>query len=127
MAKVYQLAVDATSVGTQANFDDYAHSLLFADSINPVYTQAENGVSTPAIVVTSSVESIDPSSAYYQLLADDSQSEVSVDISSGKVIKSRRSDCASLVGHHTAIKLPSTNLPALISTDTSLCESSANN
>ena len=86
MAKVYQLAVNV-AVGAQADFDDYAHSLLFADSINSIYTFAESGVATPAIVVTSAVESINPNTSYYELLADDSQSEISVDISSGKFVE----------------------------------------
>jgi hypothetical protein len=87
MAKVYQLTVNATQVGTQADFDLYAHSLLFADNIQPMFTQAEQSVNAPAIVVTSGVESTDPASGYYQLLADDSQSEVSVDISTGKFVE----------------------------------------
>ena len=86
MAKVYQLVVSA-AVATQSDFDDYAHSLLFAESIQSTYTQAEGGNNNPAIVVTSAVESIDPNALYYQLLADDSQSEVSVDISTGKFVE----------------------------------------
>lgn len=86
MAKVYQLALDSL-IAAQADFNDYAHSLLFAESINPCMTQAEGGVNTPAIVVTSNVESTDPSGAYYQLLADDSQSEVSIDVSTGKFVE----------------------------------------
>lgn len=87
MAKVYQLSLYANGVGTQSAFDDYAHSLLFADSINCIYTQAEEGVNTPAIIVTSGVESDNPNAGYYQLLADDSQSEVSIDVSSGKFVE----------------------------------------
>lgn len=86
MAKVYQLAV----VGTynQANFDEFAHSLLFADKIQPIYTQAEGGTNSKAIIVTSGVESTGASiSTLYELLADDSQSEVSVDISTGKFVE----------------------------------------
>lgn len=84
MAKVYQLAVRGDQ--TQANFDSYAHSLLFADSIQPIYTQAELGTNEHAIIVTSNVESTG-AAALYQLLADDSQSEISVDISSGKFVE----------------------------------------
>ena len=84
MAKVYQLHV----VGgyTQAQFDLFSHSLLFADSINPVYTQTEGGTNSKNIVVTSGVES-SGTAGDYELLADDSQSEVSVDISSGKFVE----------------------------------------
>lgn len=86
MAKVYQLKV--TGAYNQAQFDNVAHSLLFADSITPVFTQTEDGNNNKNIVVTSGVESSDAGiSGDYELLADDSQSEVSVDISSGKFVE----------------------------------------
>jgi hypothetical protein len=85
MAKVYQMPVAGTY--TQAQFDNVAHSLLFADSIRPVLTQTETGTNNKNIVVTSGVESVAWSTDYYELLADDSQSEVSVDISSGKFVE----------------------------------------
>lgn len=87
MAKVYQATVDGTY--TQAAFDLVAHSILFAESIQPVLTQTEGGSNNQNIVVTSGVESTSPESLgfYYQLLADDSQSEVSVDISTGKFVE----------------------------------------
>lgn len=84
MAKVYQLIAAGTY--TQAQFDDFAHSLLFAESIVPVFTQTESGTNTKNLIVTSGVESSGPS-ASYELLADDSQSEVSVDISTGKFVE----------------------------------------
>jgi hypothetical protein len=87
MAKVYQLEVNGAT--TQAAFDLVSHSLLFADAIQPVFTQTEAGTNNRNIIVTSGVESSDTQSAgvYYELLADDSQSEVSVDISSGKFVE----------------------------------------
>ena len=87
MAKVYQLVVNGAY--NQANFDDIAHSLLFADSIVPVFTQTEAGTNNKNIIVTSGVESTTLSlgAGSYELLADDSQSEVSVDISSGKFVE----------------------------------------
>lgn len=86
MAKVYQLAVAGDF--SQAQFDNVAHSLLFADSINPVLTRTEAGTANIRnIVVTSGVESTETTAATYELLADDSQSEVSVDISSGKFVE----------------------------------------
>jgi len=87
MAKVYQMIVDGGY--TQSNFDQVAHSLLFADSIRPVFTQTEGGTNNKSIVVTSGVESevFTGLSQYYELLADDSQSEVSVDISTGKFVE----------------------------------------
>jgi hypothetical protein len=85
MAKVYQLAILGDY--TQAQFDSWAHSLLFADNIQPVYTRAEGDTNTKGIVVTSGVESEANPASFYELLADDSQSEVSVDISSGKFVE----------------------------------------
>ena len=84
MAKVYQLVVDASD--TQSSFDQYAHSLLFADAIQPLFTQTESGVNSKCIIVTSGVESNAHVSARYELLADDSQSETSIDISTGKFV-----------------------------------------
>ena len=87
MAKVYQLELDAP---TQAQFDPYAHSLLFADSIYPHLIQdADAGTSDRQIVVTSAVESTETGTitSTYKILADDSQSEISVDISTGKCHK----------------------------------------
>ena len=85
MAKVYQLNVLGDTV--QAEFDNVAHSLLFADSIQPVANGIEGGSTERSILVTSGVESATyGSSGQYNLLADDSQSEVSVDISSGKFV-----------------------------------------
>lgn len=87
MAKVYQMQVEGST--SQAAFDLVSHSILFADSIQPVFTQTETGTNSKNIVVTSGVESSDtqPSGVYYELLADDSQSEVSVDISTGKFVE----------------------------------------
>jgi hypothetical protein len=86
MAKVYQAEVNGTY--TQANFDNIAHSLLFADSIVPVYTQAEAGTNTKSIIVTSGVESSSTGiSGEYELLADDSRSEASIQISTGKFVE----------------------------------------
>lgn len=85
MAKVYQMPVAGDY--TQAQFDDVAHSLLFADSIVPVFTQTELGTNNRNIIVTSGVESNAFSASFYELLADDSQSEISVDISSGKFVE----------------------------------------
>ena len=82
MAQVYQLEVKGTY--TQSEFDGFAHSLLFADDISCVNTA--DGANTPNIVVTSNIESTGPT-ADYRLLADDSQSEVSIDISTGKFVE----------------------------------------
>jgi len=85
MAKVYQLAVRGDQ--TQAQFDNYAHSLLFADSIQPIYTQAEGGTNEKAICVTSGVESTAGTAGTYELLADDSRSEAAIQISTGKFVE----------------------------------------
>ena len=84
MAKVYQLVLASP---TQTNFDGYAHSLLFADLISPTFTQTEGGTNNRGIVVTSGVESVGLVPTEYELLADDSQSEVSIDISTGKFVE----------------------------------------
>ena len=85
MAKVYQLTVNGGF--SQANFDSFAHSLLFADSITPVFTQTEGGVNNKCIVVTSTVDSVSTTVASeYELLADDSRSEAALTVSSGKFV-----------------------------------------
>lgn len=71
---------------TQTAFDNVAHSLLFADSIVPVGVGTAAGGAGSSIIVTSGVES-DDFGTDYLLLADDSQSEVSVDISTGKFVE----------------------------------------
>lgn len=86
MAKVYQAEVLGNY--TQAAFDGIAHSLLFADSINPVGFQTPDaGALGNSIVVTSGVESDGSSLASnYLVLADDSQSETAIDIATGKFV-----------------------------------------
>ena len=84
MAKVFQMAVNGAE--SQANFDLFAHSLLFADSIQPVYTQTEGGTNEKNIVVTSGVDSSGVASRY-ELLADDSRSEAAIQISTGKFVE----------------------------------------
>ena len=85
MAKVYQQELDAP---TQAQFDNWAHSLLFAESIYP-HQVIDGSTATPdkQIIVTSGVESSEGAPNTYFLLADDSQSEVSIDISTGKFVE----------------------------------------
>lgn len=85
MAKVYQMEVNGAD--TQAQFDKVAHSLLFAESIVPVYVRTEDDSNNKSIIVTSGVESEEHLSGRYELLADDSQSEISVDISTGKFME----------------------------------------
>lgn len=86
MAKVYQLELNP-AVATQTNFDGYAHSILFAENIQPVFAnQSAGSPDNNCIIVTSSVDSSDLI-AEYELLADDSQSEISVDISTGKFVE----------------------------------------
>jgi len=85
MAKVYQLVVDGSY--NQAIFDNVAHSLLFADSILPAFTQTETGTNNKNIIVTSGVESIPTTAGTYELLADDSRSEAAIQISTGKFVE----------------------------------------
>ena len=84
MAKVYQMKVQSFS---QTEFDNVAHSILFADNILPVFTQAESGTNTKGIVVTSGVDSSPTSDTTYELLADDSRSEASIQVSTGKFVE----------------------------------------
>ena len=85
MAKVYQLEVLGSF--TQAHLDEFAHSLLFADAIQPVYVRTEDDTNNRSIIVTSSVESGETGiGGQYQLLADDSQSETAIDIATGKFV-----------------------------------------
>lgn len=83
MAKVYQQELDAP---TQAQFDNWAHSLMFAENIQS--SKIYDGAAVDnVIVVTSGVESAEGASGTYHLLADDSQSETSIDISTGKFVE----------------------------------------
>ena len=85
MAKVYQMEVLGFP---QAEFDGVAHSLLFADTIVPLAVSTNDAIAGNSILVTSGVESDGTAlTTNYKLLADDSQSEVSVDISSGKFVE----------------------------------------
>jgi hypothetical protein len=82
MAKVYQLEVLAY---TQAQFDNVAHSLLFADSITALAVSTPSG-SGKSIIVTSAVDSTTANAGDYVLLADDSRSEAALTVSSGKFV-----------------------------------------
>jgi len=88
MAQVYQF--NLANVNTQAEITALGNSVLFADSIVPLFVQTEPaGATTNILVVTSNVD-IDTSALSandYEILADDSQSELSVDISTGKFVE----------------------------------------
>ena len=88
MAQVYQFAL--ASVTTQAEVTAIGNSILFADSIAPMYTTGDpGGLLRNNLVVTSNVD-IDATVlavAAYEILADDSQSELSIDISTGKFVE----------------------------------------
>ncbi len=85
MAKVYQMQVLGTY--TQSDFDTVSHSLLFADNIVPVFTQTEGGSNSHNIIVTSGVESsASDANGWFEILADDSQSETAIDIATGKFV-----------------------------------------
>ena len=88
MAQVYQFTVANTD--TQAEVTAIGNSILFADSILPTFFSGENaGSLANRLIVTSNVD-IDQtalSGADFEILADDSQSELSVDISTGKFVE----------------------------------------
>jgi len=87
MAKVYQLEVLGDY--TQAKFDEWSHSLLFADSILPTEGRTPAaGAAGKSVIVTSSVDSSGTSTgADYVLLADDSRSEAAITVSTGKFVE----------------------------------------
>jgi len=84
MAKTYALQTFAYS---QPQFNAFSHSLLFADSTFPHCESAESSA-VITLVVTSNVESTAPAGItnVYRTLADDSQSETAIDISTGKFV-----------------------------------------
>jgi hypothetical protein len=86
MAKVYQLEV--IGAYTQADFDNVAHSLLFADSIQPVAMDTNGAGTGNSVIVTSGVDSspVD-ASGNYEVLADDSRSEAAIQVSTGKFVE----------------------------------------
>lgn len=85
MAKVYQLQVLGNY--SQAQFDLFAHSLLFADAIQPVFSVGgTGGPDENCVVVTSNVESTEITNSLITL-ADDSRSEAAVQISTGKFVE----------------------------------------
>jgi hypothetical protein len=88
MAQVYQFQLDA--VNTQAEVTAIGNSILFADSIDPRYAINESGTTMKNMLTVTSNVDIDTSalaSADYEILADDSQSELSIDISTGKFVE----------------------------------------
>ena len=88
MAQVYQFDLARTS--TQAEVTAIGNSILFADSINPMYIVDEAGAGPRNYLCVTSNVDIDTSAltaADYEILADDSQSELSIDISTGKFVE----------------------------------------
>lgn len=89
MAQVYQFEVP--NLTTQAAVTAIGNSILFADSIQPIRAHGMDSSATSQnqLVVTSNVD-IDTSALdiyTYEILADDSQSELSIDISTGKFVE----------------------------------------
>jgi hypothetical protein len=88
MAQVYQFVV--AGVTLQSEVTAIGNSILFADAINPIYAATEPaGGLQNLLVVTSNVDfdSAALGAANYEILADDSQSELSIDISTGKFVE----------------------------------------
>lgn len=86
MAKTYQL--ELTSTYSQSALNEVAHSILFASSIVPHWGGTGGNPDGHSIVVTSNVESVSTTAgSLYKLLADDSQSEISIDIATGKFVE----------------------------------------
>lgn len=88
MAQVYQFQLSA--VNTQAEVTAIGNSILFADSIDARLSINESGSNPYNILTVTSNVDIDTSAltaADYEILADDSQSELSIDISTGKFVE----------------------------------------
>ena len=88
MAQVYQFNIPTTT--TQAEITAIGNSVLFADSIVPLFVDTEPaGARTNVLLVTSNVDIDQTALAFgeYEILADDSQSELSIDISTGKFVE----------------------------------------
>jgi len=84
MAKVYQLEVLGNY--TQAKWDQVSHSILFASSITPIASATPNGAGN-SIIVTSNIDSSGAlMGADYDLLANDSRPELTIEQSSGKFV-----------------------------------------
>lgn len=88
MAQVYQFVL--SNVTTQAEITAVGNSILFADAIQPLFAASEpSGNLVNLMLVTSNVD-IDTSALAagdFEILADDSQSELSIDISTGKYVE----------------------------------------
>lgn len=88
MATTY-IADVQRSFGTSAKLTALAPSVLLANDIVPTFNDGEGTSSARRIIVTTNVDPdfTGQSTADYEVLADDSRSEVSVDISTGKFVK----------------------------------------
>jgi len=75
MAKTIQVQLNAS--WTQANVDDFGHAFLFADRC-----EAYNDGTNYQLVITSEIESEGQT-----VLADDSASEMAIDVRTGKFVK----------------------------------------
>jgi hypothetical protein len=88
MAQVYQFTI--ADVASQSEVTAIGNSILFADNITPTFFSGEaSGTLKNRLIVTSNVD-IDQTqltAADYEILADDSQSELSIDISTGKFVE----------------------------------------
>jgi hypothetical protein len=89
MAQVYQFEI--STLNSQAEVTAIGNSILFADNIVPVRAHGMDaaGGSVNQLIVTSNVD-IDTTpltATDYEILADDSQSELSIDISTGKFVE----------------------------------------
>jgi hypothetical protein len=90
MAQVYQF--ELRNLASQSEVTAIGNSILFADSIVPIRAHGQDSageVATNQLVVTSNVDidttALNPTD--FEILADDSQSELSIDISTGKFVE----------------------------------------
>jgi hypothetical protein len=87
MAQVYKLEVQA-GLDLATEFQSVAPSILFAESVTCSQVANEGfNAAVNAIIVTTNVSNSHADDGTYELLADDSMSERTIDVSTGKFVK----------------------------------------
>jgi hypothetical protein len=83
------IADTARCFNSQAKVSNLGPAVLLSSNIVPTFNDGEGTTSARRIIVTTNVAAnfTGQTAADYELLADDSRSEVSVDISTGKFVK----------------------------------------
>ena len=87
MAKTF--TIEVAGIASLTEVTEMGPAMLFADSIIPTFHQTDDGTSRNDLIVTTNFEPDFSSiaAAEYQMLADDSQSEIAYDQSVGKFVE----------------------------------------